>query len=58
MTLLTITSGLLVAATIVTPTSSWTPSISLSKLVRTPSCAPPLVSEADREVASASISSC
>ena len=52
------TSGLLVAAMMVTPISSWTPSISFNKLVSTPSwddTVPP--SESDREVPSASISS-
>ena len=52
------TSGRFVAATMVTPTSSCTPSISFRILVKTPSCAPPPPeSDADREVASASISS-
>lgn len=51
------TSGRFVAATMVTPTSSCTPSISFRRLVKTPSCAPPLVSEEEREVANASISS-
>jgi hypothetical protein len=55
---LTMTSGLLVAAMMVTPTNSWTPSISFNKLVSTPSWddTPPS-SESDREVPSASISS-
>ena len=50
-------SGRFVAATIVTPTSSCTPSISFRRLVSTPSCAPPFESDEDREVARASISS-
>lgn len=51
-------SGRFVAATTVTPVSSWTPSISFSKLVKTPSCEEPWsVSEDVREVAKASISS-
>ena len=53
------TSGLLVAAMMVTPSNSWTPSISFSKLVSTPSWddTPPS-SESDRELPRASISSC
>ena len=52
----TITSGPLVAATTVTPTSSWTPSISFNKPVSTPLCEKlvSLESEEEREVASAS----
>ena len=55
---LTSTSGRFVAPMTVTPTSSSTPSISLSKLSRTPSCVPVSTAECEREDAKASISSC
>lgn len=54
---LTIASGLLVAPIIVTPNSSWTPSISLRRLVRTPSCEEAVSPSVPLDDASASISS-
>lgn len=50
-------SGLLVAATTVTPRSSWTPSISFNRLVSTPSWEFPVSPSEVRDVARASISS-
>ena len=55
----TITSGLLVAATTVTPKDSCTPSISFRRLVSTPSFEPPSDDDVeDLDTAKASISSC
>jgi hypothetical protein len=55
---LTSTSGRFVAPMTVTPTNSSTPSISFSKVSRTPSCVPLSTAECEREDARASISSC
>ena len=55
---LTSASGRLVAPMTVTPISSSTPSISFSRLSRTPSCVPLSAAAGEREDARASISSC